>query len=123
MQQHLRFMRIRAKLIETAKTGQLITYGEFVNNSSYKVVRGQGQPWQIGTVLGDICTFEHNQGRPLLSAICVLKKRGKPDMPSSGFWELDFLPDSVKKGTYEQQRRFWECKRDEVFDYWQKHKL
>jgi len=114
MQQDIRFKRIRQKLIEKARAGELINYGEFIYGG-YRVARGQGKPWQIGTVLAEICEYEHNNRRPLLSTICVLKQTG---MPSVGFWDLEFIPDSIRNGTQVQQRRFWEPKRDAVFGYW-----
>ena len=113
MQHNVRLRRIRERLIEKAKTGELIEYGEFINGD-YGVARGQGAPWQIGTVLGEICENEHREGRPLLSAICVLRATR---MPSSGFWELEFIPKSIRNGTYTQQRHFWESTRDQVFNF------
>lgn len=117
MQHEVRLRRIRDRLIEKAKARELIEYGEFLYGG-YGVARGQGAPWQIGTVLGDICEYEHSQRRPLLSAICVLRATR---MPSSGFWELEFIPESIRNGTKAQRREFWESARDEVFDYWQRH--
>ena len=116
MQHDVRLRRVRNRLIEKAKARELIEYGEFINGD-YGVARGQGAPWQIGTVLGEICENEHREKRPLLSAICVLKL---PGMPSSGFWDMKFIPGSVRNGTKAQRRKFWEITRDEVFDYWQR---
>jgi len=112
-----RFHQIRQKLIEMAKDRKLINYGYFIRGG-YGVGRGQGNPGQIGTVLGDICEYENSMGHPLLSAICVLKSTG---MPSSGFWDLQFIPQSIRNGSAEQKRRFWEAERDKVFNYWQRH--
>ena len=117
MQQDIRFKRIYQKLIEKAKAGKLINYGDFIYGGC-GVARGQGKPWQIGTVLGDICEYEHSNGRPLLSAICVLRETG---MPSVGFWDLEFIPDSIRNGTEVERREFWKARRDEVFNYWQRH--
>ncbi|MCK4369315.1 MAG: hypothetical protein KAV68_06650 [Dehalococcoidales bacterium] len=119
MQHDIRLRRIREKLIEKAKVRELIEYGYFINGD-YGVARGQGAPWQIGTVLGEICASEYREGRPLLSAICVL---ATTRMPSSGFWDWDveFIPEFVRNGTEAQRREFWEPVRDEVFDYWQRH--
>jgi hypothetical protein len=106
MQHHHSFKRIRDKLIEQAKAGELIEYSYFIYGG-YGVARGDGQPWKIGSVLGDICRFERENGRPLLGCICVLKATG---MPSVGFW--GFLG-----GTYSQAK--WMVERDKVFKYWQ----
>ena len=116
MRQDIRWSRIRQKLIEQAKARELINYGKFIYGG-YRVARGQGKPWQIGTVLGKICEYEHGEGRPLLSAICVLIT----GMPSVGFWDLEFIPDSIRNGTETQRREFWKVERDKVFDYWQRN--
>ena len=41
---------------------------------------------QLGNLLGEISTFEHKHGRPLLSVIVVHKKEDQ--MPGSGFFTL-----------------------------------
>jgi len=113
MQHDVRLRRIRERLIEKAKAGELIEYGEFIYGG-YGVARGQGAPWKIGDVLGEISENEYRAGRPLLSAICVLRASG---MPSSGFWELNCIPQSIRNGTYAQQRAFWEAERHRVFNF------
>ncbi len=115
MEQHMRVFRIRQRLIKAAKNRELVYYGEFINNPIYCVVRGQGQPHKIGDVLGEICETERAAGKPLLSAICVLKITG---MPSSGFRR--FLDPSGSATERELQTR-WERERDRVFTYWQAH--
>ena len=115
MQHEVRVKRIRERLIEKAKARELIEYGEFINGH-YGVARGQGAPWQIGTVLGEICKNERSQGRPLLCAICVLKSTG---MPSKGFWKGPTYEQARKRGVSKQD--FWESEVNEVYDYWQKH--
>jgi hypothetical protein len=111
MQHHQSFNRIREKLIEYAKVSKLIEYNYFIYGG-YGVARGVGKPWKIGDVLGDICQYERENGRPLLGAICVLKATR---MPSIGFW--GFL------GLNRPDRAKWEIERDKVFNYWQTHNL
>ncbi len=115
MQHYLRVWRVRQRLIKAAKARKLVCYGEFINNPVYCVARGQSQPHKVGNVLGEICETERAANRPLLSAICVLKKSG---MPSSGFW--GFLDPSSSATKRELQTR-WERERDRVFTYWKEH--
>ena len=109
MEHHSSFDRIRKKLIEQAKAGEVIEYNHFIYGG-YGVARGDGQPWKIGNVLGDICRYEKENGRPLLGAICVLKATGMPSIGFWGFFNTNY-EDPVK----------WEKERDRVFRYWQTH--
>jgi hypothetical protein len=115
MQHDVRFSRIRSKLIERARARELVTYGEFIGDPYYRVARGQGESWKIGNVLYEICKYEHDAGRPLLSAICVLSATGRPNR---GFWELEFIKQPKQPAEREE---FWQRERDKVWDYWQKH--
>ena len=113
MQHVERLRRVRERLIEKARDGELIEYNEFIMGN-YGVARGQGVPWKIGDVFDEINENELRERRPLLSAICVLKETG---MPSSGFWEMECIPEYIRNGTYAQRRKFWESARDEVFNF------
>ena len=113
MQHEERVRRVRERLIEKARAGELIEYNEFIKGN-YGVARGQGAPWKIGDVFDEINEKEIREGRPLLSAICVLITTG---MPSYGFWEMECIPESIRNGTYTQRRKFWESARDEVFNF------
>lgn len=94
---------IRQRLIEVARTRRLITYrevGEELNIPAW---------WrQLGRLLGEICIYEHAQGRPYLSAIVV---RGDTRRAGSGFWGLPDISAGIS----------WEHYRDEVWEYWSRH--
>jgi hypothetical protein len=113
MEQDERIRRVRERLIEAARSGELVYYGEFIRGD-YGVARGQGSRWKIGDVLDEINHREAAENRPLLSAICVLEYTG---MPSVGFWEMDLIPPGIRGGSWAQQRQFWESARDDVFNH------
>jgi hypothetical protein len=98
---------IRRRLMTAARTGEVIYYMEL------GLPRGR----ILGQTLGEISECEHNQGRPLLSAIAVSKVKG---MPNPGFWDLP----SVPRGLTERQRPiFWARELARLLDWWQAHPL
>lgn len=66
------FQAVYEKLKSAAKAGDTVSYGEIAPllglDMSLPEDRGE-----IGEVLGEISTFEHQRGRPMLSAVVVLK--------------------------------------------------
>lgn len=96
---------IRRRLIETARAGEVIYYMEL------GLPRGR----VLGQTLGEISEYEHNQGRPLLSAIAVSKVKG---MPNPGFWGLPSVPPRL---TERQQPIFWARELVRLLDWWQSH--
>jgi hypothetical protein len=44
-----------------------------------------GDRTHLASILGEIATYEHEQGRPLLPVVVVLKETG---MPGQGFFSL-----------------------------------
>lgn len=90
---------IRGRLIEVARHRGLIAYGELMQD--FGLARGR----QIGEVLGEISEYEHDHGRPFLSAIVVNKGTLRP---SAGFFGVRGVSRDVP----------WERYRDEVHEYW-----
>lgn len=67
----------------------------------------------IGKTLGRISTFEHEQGRPLLSALVV---RATDQQPGPGFADLGHnLGYQIQPG---QERAFWRSQLEAVVRYW-----
>jgi hypothetical protein len=96
---------IRRRLIEAAKAGEVIFYREL----------GIGRGRKLGQILGEISEYEHDQGRPLLSAVAVSRVKG---MPSPGFWTLSSVPPGL---TERQCPVFWARELVKVLDWWQRH--
>jgi hypothetical protein len=98
---------IRDMLVKAAKNGEVIYYQEL----------GIGRGKHLGETLEEICVYEHEQKRPLLSAVVVSKVRG---MPNPGFWEIYLAP----KGLTEKQRSvYWARELIKVLDWWQSHPM
>lgn len=124
---------VRRKLIEVAKKGETITYGELMRE--FGIPRGHHKPeLGIGSIVGEISNYEHSEGRPLISAIVVradTKTRAYPHgHPGGGFMGLDGIPAQLKrrseaswqdhKLTAEEQE--WLIKEQEkVWAYWKTH--
>jgi hypothetical protein len=64
-------------LKEVARRGDLITYGEIAPLAGLDM-ESQADRNEIGEILGEISTFEHEHGRPMLSALVVLAGIGYP---------------------------------------------
>ncbi|MFN3344234.1 MAG: hypothetical protein ACK412_01100 [Chloroherpetonaceae bacterium] len=64
---------------------------------------------RIGAILDEISTNEHNEGRPLLSAVVVKQASGEP---GEGFYKL---AESLKG-----YPSFWKDELKKVHDYWKR---
>ena len=100
---------IREKLIKVAKDKKTICYSELGVEFGISTRH-------VGKVVGEISLFESQQGRPLLSALVVLKNRG---MPSEGFWKGPSYEQARKRGIGKED--FWESELKKAYDYWQRH--
>ena len=101
---------VRTKLIEVARRRELVTYGEVGEWIGMN-------PRLVGLeVLDPINEVEHAAGRPLLSALVVLKTLCVPGL---GFWAI-----AEKLGRYDGQVQavdralFWAEERQRVYSYW-----
>lgn len=104
---------LRQKLIEVARDAEVITYNEI------REIAGVGQfdipasRKQIGDVLEEICEYEHENGRPMLSAVVVSKGTG---FPGGGFFDLAKRLGLM--GRMETQVTFFSKELKKVHDYW-----
>ena len=108
--------RIREILIDKAKQAQTICYTDLVKVA--KLNLDMTNPYHralLGKLLGAISSFEHANGRPMLSSVVVSKETNSP---SDGFYKL---ADELGYGNWRTLRKilwgFQELKR--AFDYWQ----
>jgi len=72
------------RLIGVARSGNYVTYAEIAPLAGLDMGNPDDRT-EIGRLLGEISTFEHQQGRPLLSAIVIHKDN---NMPGQGFFNL-----------------------------------
>jgi len=103
------------RLREVARQGELIYYGVIAPLVGLDM-REEWDRAEIGRILGAISTHEHEEGRPLLSAVVVHQVDGKP---GKGFFALAahlgvMAPDQDKEA-------FWQEEVRRVHDYWRNH--
>jgi len=69
----------------------------------------------IGQVLEEVSCNEHEQKRPLLTALVVRETEWKP---GSGFWRIRVLPEWVKTASGPEKLRYWRAECEMVWGYW-----
>jgi hypothetical protein len=97
---------VRRRLIEVARNGKRITYGELMR--TFGLARGR----HIGKVLKEICLHEVSNNRPPLASIVVLQNS---NYPSTGFLSvfperysgLDRNSPKARQLMREDQERTW----------------
>lgn len=117
LEEHVR--RAQPILIEVAKRGAFITYGELM-----KKLGGPGRGY-IGEVIGQISETEVSEGRPKLSAVVV---RSDTWMVGGGFFGLPHTPKAIRRSTPEELQdpnlsdadfEYWQNELQKVYRYWQ----
>lgn len=79
---------IYEELKKVARAGGTTTYGEIAPLASLDMSRADHRN-QIADILGEISSYEHSQGRPMLSVVVVHSEHGEDaGMPGKGFFEL-----------------------------------
>lgn len=122
---------VRRKLIEVAKKGQTITYGDLMKE--FRIPRGHKKPnIGIGGVVGKISEYEHSNNRPLLSVIVVRAGKSKDfplGHPGGGILGLPGIPrhlvrksvDHTNPKLNDEEVRFLQEEQDKVWKYWKSH--
>jgi len=109
---------IYERLQEVARRRNVVYYSEIAPlaglDMSFECDRAE-----IGRLLGEISTYEHEHGRPLLSAVAVYKpdeQREESLGPGPGFFtlvrELGLMPLG------EEEQDFWVRELRHVHDHW-----
>lgn len=104
---------VRQELIETAKARATISYSELGG----LIGLDMSQPDQrtcLSDLLGEINIAEHDEGRPMLSAVAVLKGEGRP---GSGFFEIAHRLGLCSKDKRVQEE-FFVAELRRVHDHW-----
>lgn len=106
---------IAQRLVEAAKAEQTVTYSDL----GALIGLNMGQPDQrqrLSNLLGEINTEEHRHGRPMLSAVAVLKGEGRP---GQGFFEIcHWLGVYSGNKDSKVQDEFFIAELQRVHDYW-----
>lgn len=107
----------------------LLVYGELIQAARYRgtvtyqeIAKIMGLPLQgsymgsaTGQMLGEISGDEHQQGRPMLSAIAV-NVRG---VPTYGFYNWARELGKLQGDSKEDERQFWEKEKAAIYETWQ----
>lgn len=104
---------IYERLKEVAREGQTITYSEIAPMANLNM-ESQADRNEIGRILGTISKREHEEGRPLLSAVVVLSGIG---YAGKGFFTLAKELE-IYDGTDDLAFFVRELRR--VHEYWQR---
>jgi hypothetical protein len=103
---------LREVLLAAARERRFVSYTEAAATLG---LRG-AKPWRsprLFAALDEISTFEHREGRPLLSAV-VVSSVGK--RPGGGFFKM--AKRNGVQGSDEDNKIFFIAERDRVWDYW-----
>jgi hypothetical protein len=105
------------KLVDLAKKGRNISYQKLCDQCSLGYdMHNPDDRNKIGSLLGEISTTEHNNGRPLIS---VLVFRDDTNMPGDGFFELAHRLGLYNGGENEIARdNFFVSEFAKVCNYW-----
>jgi hypothetical protein len=96
-------------LVNNAKKGDTITYGELIQEMG-----GPGRGY-IGEVLEAVCRGEHKRARPMLGAVVIHKG---DRVPGHAFWNLPWIPEDIRNAPKETKIDYWKCEREKVYHYW-----
>ena len=105
---------------EVAHPGWTIAYGDPARLANLDMRRPNDRK-TIGKILSEIKQHQYREGRPLLSAIVVLKRKW---FPSNGFYmsaaQLGLLPVFTDQEFHRKEpaKRFWRRELSKVYEYW-----
>lgn len=111
--------RVRLILVDVASRHTTITYTDLLRKAG--IDWDMSNPYyrsELGHMLGAISAFEHQNDRPLLSSVAVIKGS---NMPSEGFYKL---AEELGFGEWRKLKsEFWGVKEmQRAFDFWSKNK-
>jgi hypothetical protein len=98
-------------LIGIARERETVTYGEIGRQANLDMMKPPHRA-VLGLMLDEIDRHEHAAGRPLLSAVVVLKQTG---VSSRGFFAC---ARTLGVETGPDERDFWAAELRRVYDYW-----
>jgi hypothetical protein len=112
---HEAFARVRAALIEAARDRRLLSYQDVADIMGYSG-KGVEMGRRVGAMGDAINKFEHDEGRPMLSALIV---KSGTRMPGEGFYIGAIELGRVPNFPYDASRpAFWDSERDAVYAEW-----
>lgn len=106
---------VYAELIAAARHRGVTTY-EKIARTGGLATRGGRMASETGQILGEIVDQELEEGRPMLSAVCV----GASGKPGPGFYNYAVEKGLLKADTKLERQAFWEAQRLAVYQAWRK---
>ncbi len=106
-------------LKQVAHEERTVTYSEIALMIGLNM-QSQLDRTELGHVLGAIATYEHRQGRPLLSAVTVFSNDG---YPSNGFFNLAKELGKYTGSTEMDRLAFFANELKEVYQYWENQSI
>lgn len=104
---------LKSMLTEAAKKGEPIHYEDIAPLYGFNYDKDADRA-EVGRLLGIISEDELDAGRPMLSAVVVLK--GGEAMPGKGFFDLARRRGRFRGG---DEKLYWVSEFQEVCKYWQ----
>jgi hypothetical protein len=104
---------VYCRLLDAAKKKEGVSYEEIGQIMGLEL--GAGTAKEIGQLLGEINENEHNNGRPMLSAVAV---KPTTKMPGEGFFGFARKLDKFAGETEEEKRAFWRDEIQRVYAIW-----
>ena len=102
------------RLIELARLQSVTRYADVAPSVGFDVANQEDRT-EIGRMLGEISTFEHQQGHPLLSAVVIHQDN---NMPGQGFFTL---ARELHVYNGEDDFLFFVQELRRVHDFWRNH--
>ena len=112
------YHKVFCRLIQAALARQTIHYEDV---AAIMNLQGKGQHMskETGHILGEISEDEHNQDRPMLSAVVVQKTGKEKGIPGDGFFGLAVdLGKLDPNATDQGKRQFWENELQDTYTQW-----
>jgi hypothetical protein len=104
---------VYCRLLHAARKKESVSYEEIGQIMGLEAHLGMAR--EIGQLLGEINEDEHNNGRPMLSAVAV---EPTTRMPGEGFFQFAKELNRFAGETDEDKREFWRDEIQRVYEIW-----
>jgi hypothetical protein len=112
--------KLRQSLVTFARNGNTVNYEEAMAVVQLDVADANDRYNTFGKMLDNINRYEHDNNRPMLTAVVTHKKiPGQSSMPGQGFFKVAEM--LKKKKSSDEDFDFWAMELKRVFDYWLNH--
>jgi hypothetical protein len=111
----IEYYKVYSALIYAVKEQKKLNYADVARIMGIHET-GNYMGAETGHLLGEISENEHNNGRPLLSAVVVKINTG---IPGDGFFTLACQLHKLEENTTPEQKKvFWKNELNQVYEKW-----